>query len=88
LDVDLAATAIASACKLPAAIAIAPSSTAGLFQQFTFFMRSTPLLTKTIILIAGQYSKKNRFVFPNQTLRHLKPVLKSSNFYKNLFFVT
>jgi hypothetical protein len=58
LDVDSAVTAIALACKLPATIAIAPSKAAGLFQQFKFFIGSTPHLTKTMILIAGQYSKK------------------------------
>jgi hypothetical protein len=58
VDVGRAAIPIAVACKLPATIAIAPSNAAGLFQQFKFFIRSTPHLTTIIILIAGQYSKK------------------------------
>jgi len=57
VDVDGAAIPIAFPCKLPATIAIAPSNAAGLFQQFKFFIRSTPHLNKTIIFIAGQYSK-------------------------------
>jgi hypothetical protein len=61
LDVNSAVTAIALGCKPPVTIAIAPSNAAGLFQQFKFFIRSLLNLTKTIVLIGGQYSKKIDF---------------------------
>jgi hypothetical protein len=53
VDAGEVATPIAVACTLPATMAIAPSNAAGLFQQFKFFIRSTPHLIKTIIFIAG-----------------------------------